>query len=231
MPVTETHEAGNDGIALSRESLGERATDRIRALIRSGDLQPGTRLVETELAERLRVSRGPVREALRNLEREGLVIITPSKRAMVTEWNERDLLNLYDLRTPLELKAMELTTERAATACVAELGVLLTAWQEAAKAGERERCADLDFEFHRVIWRHAGNPRLYDLLEQVIRPIETVFYLNATRYDDLHAVVALHRQVREAVASGEPAVARAAMEAHMENSLAKARRHSEGIAE
>lgn len=210
-----------------RGLLGSGVTERLRGFIRSGELSPGTHLVETALAEVLGVSRGPVREALRTLDREGLVVISPHKGAVVAEWNLEDLLDAYDVRALLEVKAMVLATERAPDSCVAELTRLVTNWDAAARDGDRERCADLDFDFHRAIWRHARNRFLTATLEQTIHPLQTVFYLNATRYDDLREVVALHQRMRDAIATGEAAIARRAMAEHMENSVRKARQHSE----
>jgi DNA-binding GntR family transcriptional regulator len=214
---------------ISRESLADEAADRLRHLIKTDKLAPGTRLVETSLARLLGVSRGPVREALRKLDREGLVVIQPHKGAVVAEWSLDDLLDAYDIRALLEVRAVELATERSARACVAELDPILTAWDTAAATGDRERCADLDVDFHHAVWRAAKNRALLDVLLQTIHPLQTVFYLNATRYDDQIEVVALHRDVRDGIATLNPNTARRAMEAHMRNSLAKSRRHGEHV--
>lgn len=215
--------------AVAREPVAVEVTGRLRRLILNNELSPGTHLVETALAESLGVSRGPVREALKALDREGLVVISPHKGAVVAEWSLQDLLDAYEVRSLLELRAVELTTERAAPACAAELDTLLTVWEAAVRVEDRERCADLDFDFHRVIWRHAGNRSLLATLDQTIHPLQTVFYLNATRYDDLREVVALHRGLAEAIATGNPNQARLAMDAHMDNSLLKARQHAERV--
>lgn len=214
-------------LVVRREPLRVKVAEQLRLLIREGELAPGTHLVESDLAALLGVSRAPVREALRILERERLVVINPDKGAIVTEWNLQDLLNLYDVRSPLEVKAMMLATEREADACVAALDDVLARWAVAVKTADREQCADLDFEFHRLIWQYADNRFLASALEQCIQPLQTVFYLNSTRYDDLPEVVVLHGRMRDAIASGDEAAARQAMEDHMRNSLAKARQHSE----
>jgi DNA-binding GntR family transcriptional regulator len=215
--------------AVAREPVAVEVTDRLRRLILNNELSPGTHLVETALAESLGVSRGPVREALKALDREGLVVISPHKGAVVAEWSLQDLLDAYDVRSLLELRAVELTSERAAPTCSAELDAILTTWASAVRVDDRERCADLDFEFHRIIWRHAGNRSLLATLDQTIHPLQTVFYLNATRYDDLREVLDLHRGLAAAIATGDPVMARRAMDAHMDNSLLKARQHAERV--
>ena len=117
-------------LLLTREPLGMKATEALRALICEGRLAPGTRLIETELASLLGVSRGPVREALRNLEREGFVAIAPDKGAIVNELDNADLLVLYDVRHPLEIQAIRLATRRDAAACV-------TDYRRCSNAGKR----------------------------------------------------------------------------------------------
>jgi DNA-binding GntR family transcriptional regulator len=220
---------GDPSLTVSRETLAAEVKDRLRALILNNELPPGTHLVEASLGKLLGVSRGPIREALRALDREGLVIISPHKGAVVVEWSLQDMLDAYDVRALLEIRAMELAAERSGKSCGEELSFLLTPWEEASQAGDREKCADIDLEFHHAIWRHANNRALFATLEQTIHPLQTVFYLNSTRYDDLVEVVALHRRMRDAVATEDVAIARAAMEAHMENSLEKARRHPERV--
>jgi DNA-binding GntR family transcriptional regulator len=216
---------GDPSLTVSRETLANEARERLRALILNNELPPGTHLVEASLGKLLGVSRGPIREALRALDREGLVVISPHKGAVVVEWSLQDLLDAYDVRAILEIRAMELAAERSGESCAEELAALLDSWEEAGRAGDRERCADLDLEFHRIIWRHSLNRSLVSTLEQTIHPLQTVFYLNSTRYDDLIEVVALHRQMKDAVATQQVSDARAAMEAHMKHSLKKARRH------
>src|SRR5690606_11232568 len=127
-------------------------------------------------------------------------------------------------RSLLETKAMELAAARSAAPCATELQHILDIWESAAAAGDRPKCAELDFDFHRVIWRHSGNRTLLAALEQTIEPIHTVFYLNATRYDDLEEVVQLHRDMKSAMATGLVPVASNAMIDHMTNSLEKARK-------
>jgi DNA-binding FadR family transcriptional regulator len=136
------------------------------------------------------------------------------------------LLDAYDVRATLEIRAAELATERAATACAAELAGLMTTWEAAAQAGNREHCADVDQDFHHAIRRHANNRSLSAAIDLTMHPLQTVFYLNATRYDDLDEVVALHRRLADAIASGDVTQARKAMMAHMTNSLNKARQHN-----
>lgn len=202
-------------IVLSPAQLGVRATASLRALIQSGDLPSGTHLVEHDLAHLLGISRSPVREALRNLVRENLVVLSPNRGAMVAEWHTQDIRDLFAVRRPLEIEAMELATERSAHACAHDLADVLGQWRTTAEAADHKRCADFDLAFHRVIWEHASNRFLFSALEQTLYPLQTIFYLSATRLDDLVEMVDLHAQLREAIVTCDAAVARAAMAAHM----------------
>ncbi len=213
--------------ALSRERLSTKATDALRALIQSGTLPPGTHLVESDLADRLGVSRGPIREALHHLAREHLVSVSLNRGAMVATWTLRDIADLHAVRGPLEVEAIAYAAERSAAPCTADLAALLVKWQVAAEGGQHERCADFDLTFHRTIWRHADNRFLFAALEQTLRPLQTVFYLNAKRFDDLREIVEIHERICGAVATGDAAVAHATMSEHMRYSLARILRQNE----
>ena len=88
--------------AEKRSILVEQVANQIREAIKSGKLKPGDRLIETELANSMQIGRNAVREAIRYLEKEGLVTTTPFKGAHVTKFTEKDLEDLYTLRTALE---------------------------------------------------------------------------------------------------------------------------------
>lgn len=212
-------------LVVKRESLGAQATDRLRALIRSGELPPGTRLLEMELSELLGVSRQPIREALRNLEREGLVEITPNRGAVIAGWTQQDILDLYDVRKALEPVAVRFAAERAPDACARDLTALLADWEAIVVSGDRTRSADIDLDFHRAIWRHANNRHLAHALEQIIHPIQTIIALNEGYFGVMRETIAVHARIRDAVAAGDRTAAQRAMEAHMRFSLKRAIKH------
>jgi DNA-binding GntR family transcriptional regulator len=215
-------DSDRSSLAVKRESLGAQATDRLRALIRSGRLPPGTRLLEVELSELLSISRHPIREALRNLEREGLVEITPNRGAVIAGWTRQDIVDLYDVRKALEPVAVRFAAERAPDACARDLTVLLADWETIIVSGDRTRSADIDLDFHRAIWRHANNRHLANALEQIIHPIQTIIALNEGYFGVRRENIAVHERIRDAVASGDRAAAQRAMEAHMRFSFKRA---------
>ena len=201
-------------VALKRETLASQAAARIRELIVTERFAPGMRLIETELAALLGVSRMPVREALQALGREGLVALTVSKGAIVAERDPQELVDLFDARIPLEVRAVELAIDRAAVPCVAALDPILAEWRQAVAGRAHERVAEFDLTFHRAIWHHTQNRCLVQLLEQVIQPMQTIFY-QGTAYRRGSNPVEDHQQIRAAIAARDAPLAIAAMAAHL----------------
>lgn len=216
-------------VALKRASLGDQASQALRLMIRKGELRPGIRLVETELAEMLGVSRGPVRDALRQLASERLVTISPSRGAVVRVWSPDDLEQLFELRAMLEVEAIRRTVTHSAAECATELAALMASWKQAVLDGNRARCADFDFDFHRAIWRHARNMWLTEALEHLVQPCHTIFYLNTSENRDLMQNWQSHEKARQVIASGDPEAASELMRAHMAKSLAQALEFNESI--
>jgi DNA-binding GntR family transcriptional regulator len=109
------------GETLRQESLAKSAADWIAAHIISGDIKPGEKLTETGLAERMGISRSPVREALQALSRDGLISVEPRRGARVNRLNARDVADLYNCRLLLEPPCTALTAEALTDATAAEL--------------------------------------------------------------------------------------------------------------
>lgn len=210
------------GSSIQRASLGEQATRQLRLMIRTGELSPGARLIETDLADMLGVSRGPVRDALRQLANERLVTISPSRGALVTVWGSDDLTALFDIRALLEIEAIRRAVSLAALDCARDLTALLSEWSRGVAANDRAKCADFDFDFHRTIWHHAGNMWLTESLEHLVQPCHTIFYLNTSENRDLLQNWSNHARARDIVAASEPDAAGELMREHMATSLAQA---------
>ena len=139
----------------------------LRQAILKGELKPGERLLEIALAERLGVSRTPVREAMRKLEQEGLVVMIPRRGAQVASITEKDLNDVLEVRIALENvaieKACKLITEE-------ELGRLWVAAKEFEKTkaeGNLVRLAEADVAFHEIIYQASDNKRLNQVLNNL----------------------------------------------------------------
>lgn len=155
-----------------RRPMDRQAADILREQIFSGRLPPGTRLVETQLAEQVRVSRGTVRSALSELAHQGLVQQIAYTKWQVPHLSAQDAWEIYTLRGVLEGFGARLAAESQET----EKSTLLNnAFQELAagvERGDRGRAAEADFDLHRTIMALSGHQRLikqYDLIEQQVR--------------------------------------------------------------
>lgn len=142
-----------------RRGLADEVADRIRDAIFDGGYAPGSQLREVELAEALGVSRGPVREALLKLEREGLVRSEWHRGATVTTLSGEDVAELDSLRAALEHLAVELVVERAGDDALAAIDAVVRRMERAAGEHEMVRC---DLEFHDAVYAAAGHRRLLE---------------------------------------------------------------------
>lgn len=132
-----------------------------------GELEPGERLMEIQLANRLGVSRTPIREAIRKLELEGLVVMIPRKGAQVAKITERDLKNVLEVRCALEELAVELACQRITPD---ELDSLKKTCEEFRRATERKDLsllAEKDIAFHDIIYGASHNDRLIQMLNNL----------------------------------------------------------------
>lgn len=139
----------------------------LREAIITGALQPGERLMEIKLANELGVSRTPVREAIRKLELEGLVIITARKGAEVAPINEKDLKEVLEIRKSLEGLAVQLACRNVTEADIKKLKDLNGQIRKAIDSENVELIAGKDVEFHETIYEMTGNARLVTMLHQL----------------------------------------------------------------
>jgi len=202
----------------SYRPLREQVYAVLRKAVLTGYLQPGDTVAEGYVAEQLNVSRTPVREALRMLSAEGLVVIAPRRGAYVAGIrSEREIDAVFQVRLELEGLAASLATARMDEAAAAKLKWYQEQIEEAAHRGDMQRCIDLDSAFHRTIHQASDNEwlqRFLDtLFEQITRFRIALFY----EPELLHEMVAEHRQLLDAVAAGDPASAREVGEVHIRN--------------
>jgi DNA-binding GntR family transcriptional regulator len=202
-----------------RMSLGEDVADRLRQAILLGELSPGQHLREEELADRLDVSRGPVRDAFVLLEREGLVRSLRHRGVTVVELTRNDLNEIYTLRSALEPLATTLAIERATPADLAEieqaLNDMVAAISGNRKITERD-AADLDVSFHDAIYRAAHHERLYVAWSQIRLP--TYWFLlsrNVASSDWRQSMVSGHTQILKTIRSGDDDAAVTAIKEHI----------------
>ena len=136
----------------------------LRRAILKGDLKPGERLMEIALAEKLGVSRTPIREAIRKLELEGLVVMAPRKGAKVASITERDLNDVLEVRKGMEELAIRLACERITPEELEELDKVEQRFLSLTENGDLTELAEMDVAFHDIIYKATNNKRLVQLL-------------------------------------------------------------------
>lgn len=148
-------------------SLVTQVRDQILRAITSGELLPGQRLVEGEIAQKLGVSRGPVREAARLLEQGGLIVSLPRRGFFVREFEAREIEDLYELREWIEVAAVRAAVGRLDDADLRALRDKHDRLVEVARAGSLSDLIEAIVDFHRTICGLAGNARLMRLFDEI----------------------------------------------------------------
>lgn len=139
----------------------------LRQAILKGELEPGERLMEIQLAERLGVSRTPIREAIRKLELEGLVLMIPRKGAEVARISESNLRDVLEVRRSLEELAIDLACQRMTEEELEELKVTQEKFSLAIKSGDAMQIAETDERYHEIIYLSTKNERLVQILNNL----------------------------------------------------------------
>jgi DNA-binding GntR family transcriptional regulator len=199
-----------------------RATDEayesLRAAILGGEVAPGERLGEVELAEQLGVSRTPVREALRRLAADGLVEVLPNRGARVAQWTTEDLEEIYDLRAMLESHGAARAAEHIDPAELPALRRLCAEMEACAERGrtrDLDRLAELNAELHRRIVDAAASPRLASLIAAVVQVPLVMRTFQRYDADALQRSLGHHRELVAALAAQDGEWARSVMRSHV----------------
>ncbi|MCR5023671.1 MAG: GntR family transcriptional regulator [Lachnospiraceae bacterium] len=147
--------------------LRDTVFNQLRLQILHGELKPGERLMEVALAEKLGVSRTPVREAIRMLEQEGLAVILPRRGAHVASIDNKQLEDMLEARRTLEAFTVNAACGRISKDQIAELRECNERFREAIKSDDTVAMADADYIFHEAIARAAGNTRIMEILQHL----------------------------------------------------------------
>jgi DNA-binding GntR family transcriptional regulator len=207
-------------LGLQKKSLREQALAALRAAITSGALEPGRHLVETELSEMLQISRGTLREALRQLEQEGLLSAGPRGRLSVRHLDAKEIRDIYSVRAALESLAARTLCELPDRQRVIE--ALRTAIQamEDATHGTLEERVESDLEFHRTMCRLTGNETLLHSWESLEGSIRMSIMFAGLEKGVKNMSVARHHDIVAAIETGDASLARTTIHEHMDTAAA-----------
>lgn len=199
----------------SKATATQRVYNELRRLILHGELEPGTVVTEADFAERLEVSRTPIREALRELLREGLIVEGPRRQIIVRTVPLADRHQLMLLRSALERLAVTEAARIAEITYVDQLRLLVIQQKRALRSGNVQAYLDLDDDFHVLIAVAAGTPIGADFLHQLrglVRLVLNEQELSPTRLEE---TVADHEEIIDALEKRAPDAADAAMARHL----------------
>jgi DNA-binding GntR family transcriptional regulator len=202
-------------------TMSESVAARLRDLIIGGQLPAGTALRLAPLAHQLHVSVMPVREALRTLETEGLVVVTPRRGAVVSEPSVEEAEEIYTIRIGLEALCARYATQRLTDADIDDLRQAFEAMAVAAKAGDLREFVGRDHEFHLRLYRTAGRERLVRTIEDLIsRSLRYIPYLHRAQEMDEDPLDA-HRPLLVAIELRDSTTAEQLTRHHMERAMTR----------
>ena len=189
----------------------------LREAILKGDLKPGERLLELQLADKLGVSRTPIREAIRMLEQEGLAVTIPRRGAAVAKMTLKDMEDVLEIREALDELAVKIAGVKISEEQFDMLIEKKLAFEASTQTREVKKIAEADVSFHDVIYEATGNPKLVSMLnhlrEQVYR--YRVEYIKNVKNHPV--LIAEHEAIVEAIRERDVEKAALAMQVHVKN--------------
>ena len=201
---------------LGHASLRQRITSVLRTAIVSGRLKPGDRIVEEEVSEQLKVSRGPVREALRQLEQEGLVVSYPYRGTEVLGVSQEEVDEiLVPIRLTLERFAFRHALPRLTAMNLDELAKLVTAMQRAAAEGNLDQLAEDDVRFHELVIARSGHPHCLQIWKTIEPRVTAHFRRDASVHPSPFELPDEHQELLDALRTRDEATVLAVLERHI----------------
>lgn len=204
--------------------LREEVFNTLRDQILKGELSPGDRLMEIHLADRLGVSRTPVREAIRMLEREGLAITIPRRGAQVAKMTEKDLSDVLEVREALDELAVTKACENMSPEIIKKLESSVVDFKEAIKTGDPKRIVEADEAFHHIIYEAADNPRLLSITDHLKEQMYRFRFEYVREEKDYDKLINEHERLIEGLKAGDVESVKRDMHTHLENQVEAVKR-------
>ena len=189
----------------------------LRQGILTGELKPGERLMEIHLANKLGVSRTPIREAIRKLELEGLVTMIPRRGAEVAQITEKSLKDVMEVRRALDALSVELACDRINDEELAALGKACESFEKAVSTGDPKKIAQADVEFHNIIVKAAGNTRLVQLINNLSEQMYRYRFEYIKDVSTHEQLIAEHRILFDCIQNKDKATAAKTAKLHIDN--------------
>ncbi len=197
--------------------LRDAVFNTLRQQILTGELKPGERLMEIHLADKLGVSRTPIREAIRKLELEGLVTMIPRRGAEVAQMTERSLKDVMEVRRALDVLSADLACERITDEEVGELKEACKRFEQAVQQGDFKQIATEDVHLHDIIVQATGNKRLMVLINQLAEQMYRYRFEYIKDLEQHKVLVEEHAAIFDAISSRNRDAAKEAARIHIDN--------------
>ena len=191
--------------------------DVLMSAIMQGQLSPGERLLEVQLADEMGVSRTPVREAIRRLELEGFVVMVPRKGAYVAGLSINDVEEVYEIRTVLETLAVRLAAQRMQPADYAQLDDLSEKMRATWQEGNVDNWVSLDASFHELLYKFSRNERLVAMMNNIMEQLSRYRIISLANVEVRHNSLSEHQELIEALKRRDSEAAATAVAMHIEN--------------
>ena len=189
----------------------------LRRAILTGELKPGERLMEIHLANRLGVSRTPIREAIRKLELEGLVTMIPRRGAEVAQITEKSLQDVLEVRRALDALCAELACDRITAEGKVSLKKACDYFEEVTRTGDAVAIAEADVALHDIIVQATGNQRLVQLINNLSEQMYRYRFEYIQDESGHENLINEHRMIYESIMNGDGEKAAAAARLHIDN--------------
>ena len=189
----------------------------LREAILKGELKPGERLMELQLASKLGVSRTPIREAIRMLQQEGLAVTIPRRGAEVAKMTEKNMEDVLQIREALEILAVQLACEKVTEQQIVHLGEAVEEFERAVKTGDLKQITQSDIDFHDKIYEAADNPKLVSLLNNIREQIYRYRVEYLKEEENYPNLVEEHRRIFAGLKSRDKSFVTEMTEKHLKN--------------
>lgn len=197
--------------------LREVVFNTLRQAILTGELKPGERLMEIHLANRLGVSRTPIREAIRKLELEGLVTMIPRRGAEVAQITEKSMNDVLEVRRALDALCVELACERITQEKLEQLKTACDSFEKAVKTKDVKKIAQADVALHDIIVEATGNQRLIQMVNNLSEQMYRYRFEYIKDSEQHENLVEEHRIIYESLVKKDKETASSAAKLHIDN--------------
>jgi DNA-binding GntR family transcriptional regulator len=201
--------------SLKRMNLNDAVVQLIEEALLAGELRPGDRIVETDLAQKAGISRGPVREAIRQLEGEGLLVTYPSRGTFVAEWTPKSVEEAYSLRATLERFAIQEAARHITPDAIAQLQAIVDEMRKRIHLGDTHTLSQLDAQFHEQIYSLSHHTLLQATLTQLRRRLYWLRSLDRGFVIRRDEIIAEHQRVVDALGERDFSKAAQALTDHI----------------